>query len=172
MAISAINTAGRRKKPSSLVLCKKFVQARAAHPTSKMPWSSAAGSVPVITHADSKITITAEAHDTNYTCGFVWVGVNGGEGVGGCSKALGSQTCNSIRLLQMDVFQKWIYPCIMDARHASWTPVWHTCWCIICTLDAKWASNGNDFDRQTSNLRWDHRDVFISNVAFQPYTYH
>lgn len=162
---------GRRgKKTSSLFLYKKFVQARAEHPTSKMPLNSAAGSAPVITHADSKITVTAEARDTNYTCGFVWVG--GCECVVGCSRALGSQTCNSIRLLQMDVFQKWIYPCIMDAKHTSWTPVWHTCWCIIYRLDAKWASNGNYFDRQTSNLHWDYRDMFISKVAFQTYMYH
>lgn len=30
---------------------------------------------------------------------------------------------NSNRLLQMDVFQKCIYPCIMNVKHASWTPV-------------------------------------------------
>lgn len=97
------------------------MQARAEHPTIKMPLNSAAGSAPVITQAGSKITITAEAGDTNYTCGFVWVG--GGKRVDGCSRAPGSQTCNSISLFQMGVFQKWMYPCIMDAMQASWTPV-------------------------------------------------
>lgn len=157
-------------KPSSLFLSKKFVQARAEHPTSKTPLKSAAGSAPVITRADSQ----------NNSCSrgpwyklHVWICLGwGGERGVGCIRALGSQTCNSMPLLQMVVFQKWIYPCIMEAEHASWTPVWHTCWRVICRLDVKWASDGNSFDWQTSDLRWDYRDMFISKVAFQTYTCH
>lgn len=139
----------RKKTLCPLLLYEKLVQARAEHSTSKMPLNSAAGSAPVITHTDSKITITMR-RVTNYTCGFVWVG--GGGCAVGCIRALGSQTCNSMCLSQMDVFQKWLYPSIKNTKHASWTPVWHTCRCIIYTLDAIWASDGNYFDRQASNL--------------------
>lgn len=52
---------------------------------------------------------------------IVWVG--GSRGLGGGCPTHGNFNC----LWQMDVFLKCINPCNADVKHASWTPVSHTC---------------------------------------------
>lgn len=77
------------------------MQARAELPTSKMPSNSAAGCASVITHADSKITITAEAHDINSMCGFV--------GWGGLKLLLVLAGRRGRKLVILTVFCKWMF---------------------------------------------------------------
>lgn len=63
-------------------------------------------------HADSKLTITAEAHDRNYMCGFVWVGVNVLLVVAGLWGR---------KLVILSVFCKWMFS-KSGSTHALWMP--------------------------------------------------